>query len=95
LEKALGATLVERSLGNTFRLTDSGRVAVEQARKMLDITVELRRMLDGRDSKVNGSIRFTITEGLASFWLLGALQPFLENNPGLHIDWMAHNDTRA
>lgn len=94
-EQRLGVALFERSTGANLRVTSEGALAAEQARRVNEIVSTLLDGIDGHNSRVEGQVRITITEGIASFWLMGALQPFLAQNPGLTIDWLTSNISRA
>lgn len=70
---------------NRLSLTPEGELIRSRAEQMELASIELFRSLDGRRRELSGEISITVTEGLGTYWLLPALQPFLRSNPHLKL----------
>lgn len=94
LENTLRARLVERSTGTSLQLTAEGATVAAEARKMEELALDLKNKLGNVDESISGIVRITITEGLAAYWLAGALQPWIVAHPELRVDWLTTNISR-
>jgi len=84
LEGRLGAKLFDRN-SNRLRLTPEGHSALIDVEKMEAITNGLWRRLGGSDDRLAGEIRLWVGSGLALYWLIPALRPFLDEHPDLSL----------
>lgn len=79
LERQLDMRLFDR-LPDGVQLTAEGTVVLEDAKRMEEATIRLRRHTD-RDVTARGVVRCNITEGLGTFWLMPRLAEFHRANP--------------
>lgn len=91
LEERLRVDLFERDGTASLRVTDDGRLALQEARKMAESADAFVRSLRGATGRLEGEVRVNVTEGLASFWLIPKMAPFQEANPALRINWFVTN----
>lgn len=84
LESALGIKLFQRHKQGLV-LTHEGASILEQARRMRDDTVSIRRIADGDRRAPSGSVRLALPEGLCNEVLIPALEPFYRRYPGIQL----------
>ena len=91
LESALGARLFLRTPERVLA-TPAGLKLVPHAQRMEAEAVEAERTLLAADSRLEGSLRVTATDGFLHYVLLPALDELRREHPGLCVDLRA--DTR-
>ena len=90
LERDLNARLFVRQARGLV-LTPSGEGILELARRMEETAVAVERRLGGEEATAGGLVRITVTEGLASLWLIDRLVPFRLAHPALALDIRVDN----
>ena len=84
-EQRCGVTLATRgSFG--IQLTAEGQKIYEAAQKMEAAYFDVLRARDQTSNKMEGRIRFAVTEGLGAFWLAPRLVEFQRAHPKLTIE---------
>jgi len=90
LEGRLGTSLFIR-VENHLELTPEGRIALYEAERMEKSALTLVDRLSGSDNRMAGDVRISVTEGLATYWLIPRLQPFQAAHPDIRIDLSVSN----
>lgn len=90
LERGLNARLFVRQARGLV-LTPSGEGILELARRMEETAVAVERRLSGEEAAAGGLVRVSVTEGLASHWLIDKLVPFRLAHPALALDIRVDN----
>lgn len=85
LEARLGVRLFVRST-RQIRLTDAGRVYMEQCRQALTQFADAERMASGQEAQLSGRLRISAPTTYAHFRLLPALPAFRREHPGIRLD---------
>ena len=85
LEDHLGAQLLNRTT-RSVTLTETGSVYFSRCVQLLDQIDELEGVIQKRQSELAGKIRITAPTGFGSSLLVGALEPFQQQNPQVSID---------
>ncbi|WP_448101876.1 LysR family transcriptional regulator [Luteibacter jiangsuensis] len=85
LEARLGVRLFVRST-RQIRLTDAGRVYMEQCRQALTQFVDAERMASGQEAQLSGRLRISAPTTYAHYRLLPALPAFHREHPGIRLD---------
>lgn len=85
IEERLGVRFFER-LPSGYQLTESGEAAVRCAERVESEVHSLGREILGRDTRLQGHVRVTTMEGLASLVLPGPLAEFSRLHPGLTLE---------
>ena len=93
LEARLGVTLFDRG-HRTIRLTHAGSELLEHVRAMADAAGRVSLVASGQSQAIEGHIRITATELLATHHLPEMLQDLRELAPGLVIDVVAADEIR-
>ncbi len=89
LEKAFGATLFERR-GRNLVLTQSGRDVLAVAEGIDGQLQGLGRRVFGRDERIEGTIRVTLTSGVAKL-IAGDVAAFMAQHPRLIVEMNVTN----
>lgn len=84
LEERLGSTLFVRT-AQGLRLTDAGRVILENAQRMNDEAAAIARAAEGRNSGLAGPVTVSIVEGLSNMWLTPQLSEFQKRYPDILV----------
>jgi DNA-binding transcriptional LysR family regulator len=90
LEAQIGAKLFER-LPHGYRPTDSGQRFIEAAERMETEALALDRDLTGRDARLSGMLRVTVSETSAYRLLPTELAQFRAAHPGIVIELTVEN----
>lgn len=85
MEKALGTKLLER-FGHGFKLTKSGEDILERAIAIETLMQEVNDRVRASDMRPTGTVRLSVTEGLASLWLTARLARFAEAYPDINLE---------
>jgi DNA-binding transcriptional LysR family regulator len=85
LEHRLGSKLFLRHRSGV-RLTSSGMALAEHALRIREMTDQIARRLFGEDRSMAGTVRLTITDGLAAYWLVPQLRGFHDAHPSLRLE---------
>lgn len=93
LEARLGVTLFDRG-HRTIRLTHAGSELLEHVRDMAAAAGRVSLVASGQSQAIEGHIRITATELLATHHLPEMLQDLRELAPGLVIDVVASDEIR-
>src|SRR5262249_37235324 len=89
LEKTFGTALFERR-GRNLVLTQSGREVLAVAEGIDGALQGLGRRVYGRDGKIEGTIRVTLTSGVAKL-IAADLAAFMAHHPGVVVDMNVTN----
>ena len=85
LEERAGAPLLMRTTRHV-ELTDGGKAFFERASRIMEETQALFAPKD-REAPLAGELRVACSQGLADFFLAARAEAFLEEHPGLSIDF--------
>ena len=85
LERQLGVRLLDR-LPSGVVLTIEGEAVLETAVSIENSLVETRRRVRGADQRLEGTVRISLSEGLATFWISPRLGQFQEAYPAISLD---------
>lgn len=86
LEHRLGVRLFDR-LPNGVSLTTEGESILDAALHIETTVLEIQRNVHGSDKRMEGTVRISITDGLATYWLTPHLAGFQESHPGIAIEF--------
>jgi len=86
LEHRLGVRLFDR-LPNGVALTTEGESILDAARHIENTVLEIQRNVHGSDKRMEGSVRISVTDGLATYWLTPQLSRLQERHPGISIEF--------
>ncbi len=86
LEHRLGVRLFDR-LPDGVALTTEGESIVEAARHIENSVLEIQRNVLGSDKRMEGKVRISVTDGLATYWLTPQLGHLQERHPGIAIEF--------
>lgn len=85
MEESLGTKLLER-FGQEFRLTPSGTEVFDRAIAIERLTQEVNNRVRAHDVRAGGTVKLSVTEGLASLWLTARLAEFGKNHPEISLE---------
>lgn len=86
LEQQLGVRLFVRSQSGVT-LTTEGKGILGAAREIEAKVLEIQGSLISSDKRLEGTVRISVTDGLATYWLAPHLANFQTNNPGIAIEF--------
>ncbi len=90
LEKQLGRSLFDRSTSG-LALTSFGQTLIEESRKMAASTSKLKRLVQGQDVALSGTIRLSVNEMISQYYLPEILPEFLDSYPNLQVQVVVTN----
>lgn len=90
LEQALDVVLFRRGRKG-YELTENGAAFLERAVAMRESADALTRLAVGREEKIEGTVRITASEVVATYVLPSMLARFGEAEPGIEIELVASN----
>lgn len=93
LEAELGVTLFERA-GRALTLTESGRALLEHFQAMGEAAGRVSLAASGRSEAIDGQVRITTTDMVATYILPLLLTQIREVAPGINIEIVASNEVR-
>jgi DNA-binding transcriptional LysR family regulator len=85
LEEAAGTRLFERT-PDGYRLTAAGERVVPAAERLEAAAFAIERGLTGLESRVEGVVRLTATEGIGTYFVAPALRELRRAHPGLELE---------
>lgn len=85
LERALDARLFDR-VGRQMIVTPGGSAVQQEAEAMERAAASVGLRTLGIDRRPAGTVRLSVTEGLASTWITPRLAPLLKHYPGLKLE---------
>src|SRR5712664_2478287 len=85
LESAYNTTLMTRHVDG-IRLTPEGMQVLEAAKRMEEASFGLDRALNRTAPALSGEVRFSVTEGLGTFWVAPRLVEFQRAYPDILVD---------
>lgn len=90
IEKKMGVRFFERIQAG-YRMTEAGETAMHTAARMDEAVIELERELLGKDYRLQGDIRLTAPEGIATYSLLPVIATFCKQHPDIRIELFITN----
>ncbi len=87
LEKRLGVVLFDRT-ATGLRLNEHGLSVVTRARRVADEVEDLERNLLGLDQRLEGRVRLTLPEVVASHLLMTELAQFCDQHPEITLEFV-------
>ena len=91
LEEALQLTLLERGT-RIMRLTEAGSELLAHVREMADSAVRISRVAAGQSQIVEGTVRITSSDAMASYALPRCLVSLRCAHPGISIELVPSNE---
>lgn len=85
LEQQLGVRLFVRTQSGVT-LTPEGESILGAAREIEAKIFEIQGSLVGWDKRLEGTVRISVTDGLATYWLTPAIPTFHDRHPEIMID---------
>lgn len=93
LEEELGVTLFDR-VGRSLSLTQSGLKLLDHFRAMGDAASRISLTASGQSQAIEGHVRITATDVMATLHLPPVLKQLRETAPGIEIDVVVSNEVR-
>ncbi len=93
LEQSLGVTLFERG-HRQLRLTEAGLELLEHVRAMAEAANRVALAASGQSQAIEGRVRITATEMLATYYLPPMLRKLREAAPGIVVEVIASDEVR-
>ena len=90
LEQSMACTLFERQRYG-MSLTPQGRRLLDHVQQMEFSVQALEENIAGGDDVLKGRVRLSLTDELASFWLIPNLAPFQKFYPQISLDVMSES----
>ncbi|MBB4105202.1 LysR family transcriptional regulator [Allorhizobium borbori] len=84
LERELGVTLFTRDV-RCVNLTQAGRLALQHAEKIVNLTGEFRQMVSSREA-LRGTVRIGAADTIVYAWLPLLIRRMNEHYPGVSLD---------
>lgn len=91
LEQRLGARMFDK-LPSGYRVTEAGQDIVQFAERMAAASTELETRVFGRDQRVRGRLRVTMTEMLATNLLMPDLADFAHLQPEIELELLSGDE---
>ncbi len=86
LEQQLGVRLFVR-MKTGVALTSNGESILQTAREIESRILEIQRNLLGSDKRLDGTVRISVTDGLATYWMTPAVPEFHDRHPGVLVEF--------
>jgi DNA-binding transcriptional LysR family regulator len=93
LEQSLGVTLFERG-HRRLQMTDAGLELLEHVRAMAEAANLVSLTASGQSQAIEGRVRITATEMLATYYLPPMLRKLRERAPGIVVEVVASDEVR-
>lgn len=87
LEEQLGVRLFVRLPTKGVTLTPEGESILDTARQIQSKILEIQSRMLGYDTRMEGPVRISVTDGLAGFWIIPQLAKFQEEHTGVAIEF--------
>ena len=87
LEQVLSVRLFDR-LPNGVSLTVEGESILVAAREIERTVNDIHKRIFGSDQRMDGTVRISVTDGLASYWMVPRLQSLQNSHPGLTVEFL-------
>ncbi len=87
LERHLRVRLLDR-LPNGVALTADGETVVEMASQIEETMIATQRRIRGADQRLEGPVRISLSDGLATFWFSPRLSEFQEAYPAVSVEFL-------
>lgn len=91
LEEALHLTLFERGT-RTMRLTDAGSELLSHVRGMADAATQISRVATGQSQAIEGTVRVTSSDAMATYALPSCLISLRKKHPGISVELVPSNE---
>lgn len=91
LEQRLGVRLFDR-LPSGVDLTTKGESILDAAYHIEKAVFDIHRNVAGADTRLQGLVRISVTDGLASYWMTPQLRAFHDKNPEIAIEFLCSID---
>lgn len=86
LEQQLGVRLFVRTKVGVA-LTPEGKSILQPAREIESRVLDIQRNMLGSDKRLNGAVRISLTDGLATYWMTPAVPAFHDRHPGILVEF--------
>lgn len=86
LEDRLGVRLFDR-LPDGIALTSEGKSILNAARQIEEKVFEIQRNIAGSDKRMEGKVRISAPDGLATYWITPQLATFQQKYPRILIEF--------
>ena len=93
LEQSLGVTLFQRG-HRKLQMTEAGLELLEHVRAMGEAANRVSLVASGQSQEIEGRVRITATEMLATYYLPPILRKLRERAPGLVVEVVASDQVR-
>lgn len=91
LEQRLGVRLFDR-LPSGVDLTTEGQSILGATQHIEKAVLEIQRNVFGSDQRLEGPVRISVTDGLATYWMTPRLRLLQEEHPGISIEFQCSID---
>lgn len=91
LEQKVGVRLFAR-LKTGVGLTSEGESILHEAREIESRILKIQRSMLGSDKRLEGTVRISVTDGLAAYWITPALPAFHDRHPGILVELNCSNE---
>lgn len=85
MESRTGARLLQRTPAG-YVLTEAGEAILGHVERIENEVLSIERTITGRDIRLEGEVRLTTVESLATHVLMPILASFQDRNPGIRIE---------
>lgn len=90
LEEELGSKLYVH-YDKTFKLTERGKIAYEHFRKITSYCNDLKKAIVSLDKRERTELTIRSSNGMANFFLISSLSPFLQENNGIFFSFSTND----
>ena len=90
IEKRMGVRFFER-VQSGYLMTEAGESTMHAATQMDEVALNLERELLGKDYRLQGDIRLTAPEGIATYVLTPVIARFRKLHPDIHVELVITN----
>ncbi len=86
LEQQLGVRLFVR-MNAGVALTPEGKSILPATREIENRILDIQRNMLGSDERLNGTVRISVTDGLAAYWMTPAVTAFHDQHPEVLVEF--------
>jgi DNA-binding transcriptional LysR family regulator len=90
IEKKMGVRFFER-IAQGYVMTEAGESVMHAAARMEEEAINLERELVGKDFRLQGDIRLTAPEGIATYVLTPVIAKFCQQHPEIRVEVVITN----